>query len=347
MGPIDTHWHTFGYDVGMMNEFYELKPGETQRNVLMYNSPTVLLTDLGKKANFLAGETLSLGIYTSHYGKADLSHARLTIRLMMEGNVIVRRETSIDHVKNGRVSKLYDFSCLLPETKKPRPLILSVTMDSDALFTENEWELYLFPKTDTPDCENITVSEGMCLDELRTALEEGKDVLLLGSKPFEGLPTSFRIALAGRTSGNLATVISDHPLLRDLPHEGFCGWQFVDLLEGGSAVCFETDQIPFHPIIEVVSTHKYVIRQAALFEFRALNGRLLVCGFRFQDGDPAAQWLSSQLVSYMQSGDFQPEDWIGAPELSALANSRVKQAEGNTNFAFNPNDKTAVRRNTP
>ena len=26
LGPVDTHWHTFGYDVGMMNEFFELKP---------------------------------------------------------------------------------------------------------------------------------------------------------------------------------------------------------------------------------------------------------------------------------------------------------------------------------
>ena len=33
LGEIDTHGHTFGYCVGMMNEFYELKPGETAENV--------------------------------------------------------------------------------------------------------------------------------------------------------------------------------------------------------------------------------------------------------------------------------------------------------------------------
>ena len=46
LGDIDTHWHTFGYCVGMMNEFYELKDGETTENVLRYNSPTVLLSDI-------------------------------------------------------------------------------------------------------------------------------------------------------------------------------------------------------------------------------------------------------------------------------------------------------------
>lgn len=64
-------------------------------------------------------------------------------------------------------------------------------------------------------------------------MKEGKDVLLLGTEPFVSLPTTFRIALAGRTSGNLATVVSDHPVLRNMPNEGFCGWQFSELFEGG------------------------------------------------------------------------------------------------------------------
>lgn len=157
-------------------------------------------------------------------------------------------------------------------------------------------------------------------------------------------PTTFRIALAGRTSGNLATVVSDHPVLKSMPNEGFCGWQFGDLLEGGRAVCFETDEVPFHPIIEVVTSHKYAIRQAALFEFQVMDGRLLVCSLHFKDTDPAASWLLRQLVTYMQSDEFKPKDTLDAQQLRALANSKVKKTAANTNFAFNPNDKTAVRR---
>ena len=55
----------------------------------------------------------------------------------------------------------------------------------------------------------------------KKALKEKKKVLLLGEVPFATNPTSFRIALAGRTSGNTATVIHDHPLTRNFPHEGF------------------------------------------------------------------------------------------------------------------------------
>ena len=343
LGPIDTHWHTFGYDVGMMNEFYELKPGETRRNVLMYNSPTVLLTNLGKKVNFKSGDTLNFSIFTSHYGKSDLENAQLTVRLSIDGKVTERKNTTIKSVANGQVSKLDTFSFLLLDIEKPAQMKLSATLDGGEVFSENEWELYLFPKSEEIKTENLIIKDQIEENELCVLLENGKDVLLFGSTPFEALPTSFRISLAGRTSGNLATVINDHPSLGDMPHDGFCGWQFARMLEGGNAVCFETDEVPFNPIIEVVSTHKYVIRQAAFFEFNVGKGRLIVCSFDFKDDDPAAMWFKNKLISYAESDNFNPKDTITTAQLRGLINSKVKKAAANTNLAFNPNDKTAVR----
>ena len=350
LGPIDTHWHTFGYDVGMMNEFYELKPGETVRNVHMYNSPTVLLNDLGRKTNFVAGEALNCRILVSHFGIGDLEKAQLTIRLSLDGEVIERRIAEIENIKNGQVEKICDFTCRLPKVQNPGAMKLYVTLDGEGVFAENEWELYIFPDADVPtDTDdtmenNLLISEGMPLDELEELLENGKDVLILGTEPFVSLPTTYRIALAGRTSGNLATVVTDHPAYGELPHEGFCGWQFGELLEKGRAVCFESDKVPFDPIIEVVSTHKYIIRQAAMFEFRVGKGRLLVCGLSFKDKDPAAKWLRNSMISYMRSDAFCPKHTISVKQLRALADGKVKKTAANTNLAFNVNDKTAVRR---
>lgn len=344
LGPIDTHWHTFGYDVGMMNEFYELKPGETERNVLMYNSQTVLLCDLLKKTCFTSGETLSCTFSVSHYGAGELKNAKLTIRLFADGKILKHSCVEIFKAENGKVSVLSDFSFVLPEVDKPKAMRLYAVLDGDDVFAENEWELYLFPKTHEKKGENLVVSNGMSAEEMIALLDEGKDVLLLGTKPFESLPTTFRISLAGRTSGNLATVVAEHPLLKDMPNEGFCGWQFANMLEGGNAVCFESDDVPFNPIIEVVSSHKYVIRQAALFEFCALNGRLLVCGFNFDENDAAACWLKSRLVEYATGNEFNPKDKINAKQLLSLINTPIKKTAVNTNFAFNQNDKTAIRK---
>jgi len=360
LGPIDTHWHTFGYDVGMMNEFYELKPGESVRNVLMYNSATVLLQDLNTELNFYGGSILKCGIYVSHYGEEALQDASLQIRLSSDGKVFERRSALLPKVGNGKLTRIYDLQLDLPKVDKPEALKLYVSLDGGDTFAENEWELYVFPETaldtvsekDTDiEClsENISnanvqkdsllISNGMSSDELILALKDGKDVVLLGAEPFVTTPTSYRISLAGRTSGDLATVIYEHPILRDLPHEGFCGWQFKSLLTKGEAVCFEAEQVPFEPIIEIVSTHKCVIKKAALFEYKALNGRLLVCSFRFAEEDPAAAWLKAQILSYVQGEAFAPKHTLDERQLKALINSKVVKTAANTNFAADPNDQ--------
>ena len=343
LGPIDTHWHTFGYDVGMMNEFYELKPGETVQNVRMYNSATVLLNDLNTDVNFTAGQTLQVKLSVSHFGAEDLYNADLNLRLTMDGKLIARERITLDCVKTGAVTDLHKLKTILPNTEKPAALELHATLEAGDTYAENRWDLYLFPDN-TADRGELVIADRFTPEELLDLLQRGKDVLLLGGEPFVTQPMSFRISLAGRTNGNLATVIEDHPALGSLPHEGFCGWQFRRLLEGGKAVCFENDSVPFDPIIEVASSHKYVIRQSALFEYRVGNGRLLVCSMNFSDSDPAALWLKNQLIAYANSEAFDPAYTLSESDLLALINSNVTAAAKNTNVAFNANDKTAIRK---
>ena len=343
LGPIDTHWHTFGYDVGMMNEFYELKPGETIRNVLMYNSPTVILNDLAKKSNFYANEEVKVGFYTSHYGVKDLKNAQLNIRLIGDDGVLVKKSVNIDSIANGHVSHIYDFEFSVPGVNKPTAVKLYATLECDELFTENEWELYLFPEAQEVCKEGLVVADKLTGDQLRDLLSQGKKVVLFGHEPFASLPTTFRISLAGRTSDNLATVIDDHEILKDIPNEGFCGWQFAELMEGGKAVCFNDDSIAFEPIIEVVSSHKFVVKQSALFEINALGGKLLVCSFNFKENDACANWLKSNIIKYAKSENFNPKVTVTEEQLESLMLKDFKKAVKNENMAFNPNDKTAVQ----
>lgn len=344
LGPIDTHWHTFGYDVGMMNEFYELKPGETVRNVLMYNGATVLLTDLDKKVNYASGDTVKFNAIVSHYGQSNLKDALLNVRLTLDGRVIARENKVIAHLENGQVSKMDSFEIKLPQVEKPGAMKLHMTLDYGDIFAENEWELYIFPKAEKTDNGDVVILENAQLPELEKLLSNGKDVLLMGAQPFAALPTSFRLSLAGRTSGNSATVVYDHPVLKNMPNEGFCGWQFWEMIEGGKAVCFDNNEVPFNPIVEIVSTHKYVVKQSSLFEFNAAGGRLFVCAFNMKDSDPAAAWLKNEIIKYMQSDAFEPKDEVSLEALRAFANTKVIKTAANTNLAFNPNDKTAVRK---
>ena len=262
---------------------------------------------------------------------------------MAEDEVIERKSVNIEKIENGKVSSIYKLDMTMPKVTEAKALKLYVSLENDKLFAENEWELYVYPEVTEENPGDILVTSGMTEDELIAALKAGCDVLLLGASPFKVKGLARKPALPGRSSGNLGSVVYDHPAINFMPNEGFCAWQFDELFRGGNTVCFWDKDVPFNPIVEIVSTHKYVIRQAAMFEFCVGKGRLLVCSLSFKDHDPAAKWLRNSLISYMRGDAFCPKHAINVKQLRALADGKVKKTAANTNLAFNANDKTAVR----
>ena len=341
LGDINTHWHTFGYSVGMMDEFYRLKPGETAENVLRYNSAAVVLCDLGSDFNMTAGETRKIAFSISNYD-APAPEAKLSVSLTDEkGAKVWSAETAAQNVADGRLSKLGEFSVKFPESARAKKYFLKAAFAGGKVKAENEWELYAFPVPAAPSKGDVRVVGDISKDELLKAMAAGEKVLLLGKGPFKALSSTYRIALAGRPSGDLATVIkAGHPALEGMPHEGFCGWQFRRLMEGGHSVQLEAG-VPFDPIIDVASSAKYVIRQSSLFEYRVGGGRLLVCSFKFDDADPAAKWLKARLVGYAASGDFKPEIAITPAQLAAVIDAPLLSGAVNDNRARNPADSSS------
>ena len=348
LGDINTHWHTFGYSVGMMDEFYRLKPGETVGNVLRYNSPAVILSDLGSDFNVFAGTSRVVRFSISNYA-ADIQDARLwaVLEEAATGTRVWGEDRRTGKVPNGRLSSLGSVSVAIPASDSVKKYLLKVALApvpgvEMPVAAENEWEIYAFPNAaPRPASPALKVVEDIGRDELVAAMERGERVLLFGAGPFKSLPTTFRIGMAGRCQGNFATVVKKgHPALAGMPHDGFCGWQFRRLMEGGRAVQLEAG-VPFDPIVDVASAVKFVIRQSMLFEYSVGRGRLLVCSFRFHDGDPAAQWLRGRLVEYASSGAFEPQIGLSAGQLCAVMDAPLLSGAKNTNRARNPNDPSS------
>ena len=342
LGDINTHWHTFGYSVGMMDEFYRLKPGETVENVLRYNSAAVLLFDLGSDFNMLAGETKRVAISLSNYAD-DAKDGRLDLALVAcDGKAVWSTTRKVGDVRNGAVARLGAFDVVVPAVDRPVKYLLRASFAGGNVKAANEWELYAFPKVGArPVPANVRVVETIGEDELVAAMSAGERVVLLGAGPFKSLPTTYRIGMAGRTSGNYATVIKEgHPALTGMPHEGFCGWQFRRLMEGGRAVQLEAG-VPFDPVIDIASSVKFPIRQAMLFEYRVGKGRLLVCSFAFKAEDPAAAWLRARLVDYAAGEAFNPAQALTPVQLRAVLDAPLLSGAQNKNRARNPNDPSS------
>ncbi len=344
LGDIDHHWHTFGYCVGMMNEFYELKPGETTENVRRYNSDAVLLADLPYSVNYECGARVEIPLHISNYAE-DISKATLHVILSDGERVWLRRDIRIGALPVGEITELCRLAFNMPRSEKPLALKLAVLLSGGNIEINNEWELYAFPKADTrvPNAlkkSAITVCDDIGERELLSAMKRGESIVLFGSGPFATLDTSFQIALAGRTAGHLGTVIGDNPLMEDFPHSGFCSWQFRGMLDGGKSAVIDFPDIPFEPLIESVSTYKYARREALVFEYKIGEGRLLVCTLNLDDEDKGARWFKKHIFDYVASESFSPKCTLTFEQLEALFNTNPIYVEQNSNLARNTNDPT-------
>lgn len=335
LGDINTHWHTFGYSVGMMDEFYRLKPGETVENVLRYNSPAVLLNDLGSGFNFAAGETKRISFSISNYDKA-VSGASLKVSLV-DTNGICGFSKVVSGLSSGlgEVKELAAIEVKVPKSAKPRKYLLKAEFGGIA---SNEWEIYSFPKITSVIPTGVKVVSDISREDLLADMRAGETLVLFGSGPFKSTPATFQIGLPGRCSGNLATVVKRHPALGDFPHEGWCGWQFRHLMEGAGAVQLEAG-VPFDPIIDVVSSVKYPVRQSFLFEYRVGKGKLLVCSLAFREDDPAADYLKNAILVYARK--MSPAQELSEAQLAAVIDAPLLEGDVNTNNAMNANDPSS------
>lgn len=356
LGDIDSRWHTFGYSDGMMDEFYRMKPGETVENVRRYNSAAVLMCSLGSDFNFKAGEKRRVAFTISNFA-GDAKDATLRVALVAcrsgdgsraeaqrggeRADCVWSDERKAGNVGNGEIAAIGEFEVPFPALDAPCKYLLRASFAGGAVKAENEWEVYAFPAAGPcvpRGSAPVRVVSDIKRDDLLAAMGRGERVLLLGKGPFKSLRTSFRIGLAGRTSGHYATVIKPgHPALEGMPHEGFCGWQFRRLMQDGAAVQLEAG-VPFDPVIEVASSDKYLIRQAMLFEYRVGEGRLLVCSFAFGANDPATAWFKARLEAYAASDAFRPAQSLTPGQLRAVIDAPLFSADVNRNVALNPDD---------
>jgi beta-galactosidase len=361
LGPIDQHWHRSGYPCGIMNEFYELKPGETKNNILKYNNESVLLLDHCNKRNIVTGDEFKKDILLSYYGREPIRVAELEWSLLDDkGNSLVAGRQIVENVTSGLVTNIGSIQLAVPALKDPTKVILSVQLKGQNLNLDNNWNYWIFPRTDiendysqindaihiknikvinnnAPAGKNIKMATS--LDEgTIDSLAQGATIMLIGCEPLPVLPTTFQQAIAGRVYGNLATIVEKHPAIKTFPHEGFCDWQFYAMLEGGNAVVFNHLDIPFNPIVEIASTFKLIRKQALLFELMVGRGKLLVCTLNLFANDPAAKYMLKSLLDYITSDEFHPKDTVSSKDIRELVRRKYEPLETlGTDQAFDPN----------
>jgi len=330
LGGHDHHCQAQGFHGGLMNDFFELKPGETVADVRQYNGESVLLLDTSNGRNLRPGQRFSLPLLLSFYSRPDIEAATVAWHAVDDsGGVVVRGGWQIGPAASGTLSEIGKVEFTVPEVAAATKLRLFVRLSSAHHELTNDWDYWVFPAP--PEAalpEDLRVVTQLD-DETIDHLERGGRVVLLGPGGLPRRSVEHQIILAGRVRGNLATVINDHPITNRFPHDGWVNWQFDSMFNGSNAVVFNDLDVAFDPIIEVVSTYKLVRKQSCLFEVRVGAGRLIVCTMNLAGDDAAAAYMKGLILSYAADGRaFQPR--------TAMAPAILRH------YAANPSDDVAV-----
>ncbi len=332
LGARDNHWHRSGYGCGLLNEFGELKPGESAADALSYNGESVLLLDVDRRRNLRMGDDFAADVLVSWFAPETLRDATLSWRLTADDGTVLRSgKHAAKAVEPGAVDRAATIRFAAPTLERPTKATLEVRLRRGNDGLSNRWDYWLFPSAlpsgRPSDPAGVMVVSQLTARELSHLMQGGRAVVL-GHKPWPARKIGFQMAIAGRPHGNLATVVADHPLMRRFPHDGYCGWQFRAMMDGGATVVFDEMPKAFDPIIEVVHTYKNVSKQASLFEWRVGEGRLLVCALNLPASDPGAAYLRRCILGYAAGEAFQPRTRVEPEQLARRLEVDLPKLEG-------------------
>ncbi|OGV54297.1 MAG: hypothetical protein A2017_00415 [Lentisphaerae bacterium GWF2_44_16] len=337
LGGIDTHWHRCGYPCGILNEFYELKPGDSESEIMEYNGRNIILLDIGCRRNFFSGRELKRKIMVSYWGNETLDDGKIFWHIENTQNTVLQRgEIKTPPLQTGTLTECENIFFKIPPLEYSSRLTLKCRFSAgDCEFT-NHWDLWVFPEN---TFKQNTASVIKKLDE-RTLdrIADGERILLTEDVPFDTEETGFSPPPAGRVKGDLATVIYEHPALENFSHDRFCDWQFYPMLKDARSMIFDNADIPFEPIIEIVSSFKHVIRKAALCEFKIGRGLLMVSTLNFRKDDPASITLRRGLITYLASGKISSAPVLNLELLKNIIRKKhAMKKVSETDMALDPN----------
>jgi hypothetical protein len=184
---------------------------------------------------------------------------------------------------------------------------------------------------------NVVVSENW--DETKAALADGKKVVFFPnsanvtqSMTGKFLPVFWSPVWFPTQKPNTMGLLCDpqHPLFAQFPTEMHSDWQWYELMQHSRLFMLDNTPADFRPMVQVVDNFARNHKLGAIFEGRAGNGQLLVCGFDLphQSNDPAARQLLSSLYAYVASEKFEPENHLSDAVLENLFTNTSTNSPG-------------------
>lgn len=305
--------------IGILNAFMESKGLIEASEWRQFCSEACLLAELPGLV-YQAGEKVQIGIRLACYQKAAIADPKVECILSEDGKVLLSQEAVSEGEYNNGVFSLCSFTVVMPEAGYPLSLDLEIKIAGQGI--RNCYKLWIYPECGTAsEREEILITDRA--GEAIEGLLQGRKVLLYPS----GLDDTNSIQGTYCTDfwcypmfrsisesmgkpvpiGTLGLLIEDaHPVFKHFPTTYYTTPQWYDIVSNSRAMIL--DGTGLEPLVRTIDNFERNHRLANLFELRLGRGKLFVCTAdlrKLKESSPA-RWLEHEILSYIQSEEFNP-----------------------------------------
>jgi beta-galactosidase len=328
--------------IGVVDAFWQPKSYVTAAEFKRFAGPTVPLARLTKRI-YMGNETLDTDVEIYNFADQPFAGATPYWKLVdLAGKTAAEGTWPARDIPIGKNIALGHVTVDLSKVPAPREYRLVVGLTGTKV--ENDWNLWLYP---TPAPVNPQAAGVFETDDWNGALdylskggkvlyEPGANNLNASVNPgLDNVPVFWNRQMNPNVSAMLGLWCNTaHPALAEFPTEGYCDWQWADMVRGVHAINLGGVPAGLKPIVSAVDDWNRNWKLGVIFEAKVGPGRLMVSAIPLLDNrntPNTAGQLRRSLLDYMATDKFQPEttltpeqaNAIGTPGTSALPSQPI------------------------
>jgi len=329
---------------GIVDEFYERKLADAA-TWQQTNGDAVLLCSLGTDDRVLqGGDAWHCQFYVSDFSHPPLHQPVLKWRLVAGEQTLGTGQFQVEHTPYC-TTQLGQIEVKLPQVSRPQACRLEAMLAAGERQVGNCWALWLVPADAAlppsvacygepqytwlcswQELPRVTAREldrdktGVVLterldDALVAFLRAGGRVVLAAGEglvrphtPNFGYVKYFFTPPANYPpyeDGQNGTIIADHPLWGDYPHQGYADLQFFRLIDGSPPIDLEPLCLAEgEPVLRAIHRYPVFHPLGYLVERQVGRGRLVLCALSLDRSLPEGHYVLSRMCAYLTGADL-------------------------------------------
>jgi hypothetical protein len=314
--------------IGVLDAFWQSKGYVTAEQFRRFSGPTVPLARLYDHV-FRSADPFSVNVEIAHYGPDPISNATPNWRIVdLQGRTAVEGLLPARDIPIGKGISLGKVTADLSKLPAPGQYKLVVGLKGTSF--ENDWNFWLYPdavNTSVPDQVLVTST----WNDAQARLAAGGKVLFTPdptknldatSPTMSSQPIFWDHPMNPRGTTFLGLLIDNkNPALAGFPTEGFCDWQWIDVVRGVHAINIDKAPKELQPIVQSIDDWNRNYKLGAIFECKVGAGKLLVCAPNITsdlETHTVARQLRKSLLDYMATDKFQPTVSLTPEQADAI-----------------------------